>query len=80
MSWRLVQCVREGLVPDMDVYDAASWSAPAPLSEQSVREGGTAVAFPDFTRGRWKEPRPSFVVGAAGPRASGAARTAVLEV
>jgi len=62
MSWRLMQCVREGLVPDMDVYDAASWSAPAPLSEQSVKEGNGAVAFPDFTRGRWKEPRPSFVV------------------
>jgi hypothetical protein len=62
MSWRLVQCVREGLVPDMDVYDAATWSAPAPLSEQSVRSGGGAVPFPDFTRGRWKDARPSFVV------------------
>jgi hypothetical protein len=58
MSWRLMQCVREGLVPDMDVYDAAAWSAPAPLSEQSVKGGGAAVAFPDFTRGRWKESRP----------------------
>jgi predicted dehydrogenase len=57
MSWRLMQCVREGLVPDMDVYDAATWSAPAPLSEQSVKGGSGAVAFPDFTRGRWKEPR-----------------------
>ena len=62
MSWRLVQCVREGLVPDMDVYDAATWSAPAPLSEQSVKGGSSAVAFPDFTRGHWQEPRPSFVV------------------
>ena len=57
MSWRLMQCVREGLAPDMDVYDAATWSAPGPLSEQSVKGGGAAVAFPDFTRGRWKEPR-----------------------
>ena len=60
MSWRLMQCVREGLVPDMDVYDAAAWSAPAPLSEDSVKAGSGAVAFPDFTRGRWKEPRPAF--------------------
>src|SRR5678815_2162456 len=30
MSWRMMQCVREGLVPDMDVYDAAAWSAAAP--------------------------------------------------
>ena len=58
MSWRLMQCVREGLVPDMDVYDAAAWSAPAPLSEQSVKAGGSAVAFPDFTRGRWNQTRP----------------------
>ncbi len=41
----------------MDVYDDAAWSAPAPLSEQSVKGGSGAVAFPDFTRGRWKEPR-----------------------
>jgi hypothetical protein len=60
MSWRLMQCVREGLVPDMDVYDAASWSAPAPLSEDSIKAGSGAVAFPDFTRGGWKEPRPVF--------------------
>jgi predicted dehydrogenase len=57
MSWRLLQCVREGLAPDMDVYDAATWSAPGPLSEQSVKAGGSAVQFPDFTRGHWKEPR-----------------------
>jgi hypothetical protein len=62
MSWRLMQCVREGLAPDMDVYDAAAWSAPAPLSEQSVKAGGSAVDFPDFTRGRWAEARPAFVV------------------
>jgi hypothetical protein len=49
--------VREGLVPDMDVYDAATWCAPAPLSEQSVKGGSGAVAFPDFTRGRWQQPR-----------------------
>ena len=53
MSWRLVQCLREGLPPDIDVYDAAAWSAPAALSEQSVALGSVPVAFPDFTRGRW---------------------------
>ena len=53
MSWRLVECLREGLPPDMDVYDAAAWSAPAALSEQSVAGGNAPVEFPDFTRGRW---------------------------
>jgi len=66
MSWRLMQCVREGLVPDMDVYDAAAWSAPAPLSEDSIKAGSSAVAFPDFTRGRWKEPRPAFTASGGG--------------
>jgi hypothetical protein len=60
MNWRLMQCVREGLLPDMDVYDAASWSAPAPLSEESVARGDMPVEFPDFTRGRWKESRRPF--------------------
>lgn len=53
MAWRLVQCMREGLPPDMDVYDAAAWSAPGPLSEQSVAAGSAPARFPDFTRGRW---------------------------
>jgi hypothetical protein len=53
MVWRLVQCLREGLAPDMDVYDAAAWSAPGPLSEASVGKGSAPVRFPDFTRGGW---------------------------
>jgi hypothetical protein len=57
MAWRLVHCMREGLVPDMDVYDAASWSAPGPLSEASVKKGSAPVRFPDFTRGRWRDAR-----------------------
>ena len=55
MLWRLVQCFREGLPPDMDVYDAATWSAPGPLSEASVALGSQPVRIPDFTRNRWKE-------------------------
>jgi len=57
MSWRLVECLREGLAPDMDVYDAAAWSAPGPLSEESVARGSAPMSFPDFTRGRWSERR-----------------------
>jgi hypothetical protein len=54
MLWRLVHCLREGLPLDQDVYDAAAWSAVAPLSEDSVKRGGAAIEFPDFTRGAWK--------------------------
>src|SRR5262249_58329919 len=56
MSWRLMQCVREGLVPDMDVYDAASWSAPSPLSEQSVESGGPPGGVPAFPPRPRQEP------------------------
>ncbi len=55
MIYRLMQCMRKGLPPDMDVYDAASWSAPGPLSRSSVEQGSTPMKFPDFTRGRWKD-------------------------
>ena len=62
MCYRLVQCLREGLEPDMDVYDAAAWSVPGPLSEMSVAKGSAPIKFPDFTRGRWQERRA--IIGA----------------
>jgi predicted dehydrogenase len=55
MLYRLLQCVREGLPPDMDVYDAAAWSAVAPLSVASVGSGSEPMEFPDFTSGRWQQ-------------------------
>jgi hypothetical protein len=55
MLYRLVQCMRGGLAPDLDVYDAAAWSAPGPLSRASVAAGSAPVQFPDFTRGQWKQ-------------------------
>lgn len=60
LAWRLVHCFREGLPPDIDVYDAAAWSAPGPLSEWSVANGGQPAAVPDFTRGGWRAPRRSL--------------------
>ena len=57
MMWRLVQCLREGLAPDFDVYDAAAWSAPYPLSQMSVARGSRPMRFPDFTRGEWSKAR-----------------------
>jgi len=62
MAWRTVQWFREGLAPDFDVYDAAAWSAPGPLSEQSVAKGGAPVRFPDFTRGAWREAKATAVL------------------
>lgn len=54
MNYRLIQCFRQGLAPELDVYDAAAWSAPGPLSEISVAWDGLSLPFPDFTRGRWE--------------------------
>jgi hypothetical protein len=57
MCYRLVQCMREGLEPDINVYDAAAWSAPGPLSQLSVAKGSMPVKFPDFTGGVWQQSR-----------------------
>ena len=54
MNFRLMDCIKRGLVPDIDVYDAAAWSAPTPLSEASVSQNGAPQKFPDFTRGHWQ--------------------------
>jgi hypothetical protein len=50
--------MQKGLVPDIDVYDAAAWSAPIPLSEASVANGSAPQKFPDFTRGKWQTRQP----------------------
>ncbi|HEV8410268.1 MAG TPA: Gfo/Idh/MocA family oxidoreductase [Gemmatimonadaceae bacterium] len=57
MAYRLIECLHEGLVPDYDVYDAAAWSAPFPLTEMSVAKGSAPMKFPDFTRGEWDRAR-----------------------
>ncbi len=53
-DWRLIDCLRNGLPLEVDVYDAALWSAVTPLSEWSVARQGASVKVPDFTRGAWK--------------------------
>ncbi|SHH10255.1 Gfo/Idh/MocA family protein [Streptoalloteichus hindustanus] len=60
MLYRTIQTMRLGLVPDIDVYDSATWSAPVALSVESIRRGGAPVPFPDFTRGRWRDARPGI--------------------
>ncbi|GAA2255778.1 Gfo/Idh/MocA family oxidoreductase [Streptomyces amakusaensis] len=57
MVFRLTQCMRLGLVPDFDVYDAATWTAPVPLSHASIKAQGAPLPIPDFTRGEWRKKR-----------------------
>ncbi|MDP2334877.1 MAG: Gfo/Idh/MocA family oxidoreductase [Bacteroidota bacterium] len=58
MDWRLIDCLRNGLPLDQNVYDAALWSAIAPLSEKSVANRSNSVDVPDFTNGAWKTNAP----------------------
>lgn len=57
MMYRLIDAFNKGWHLDMDVYDAAAWSAVTPLSRQSIEMGFAPIKFPDFTRGAWKENR-----------------------
>lgn len=58
MDWRTIDCLRNGLPVDMDVYDAALWSSIAPLSEWSVAHRSNSISVPDFTSGYWKTNHP----------------------
>jgi len=58
MDWRLIDCLRNGLPLDQDVYDAAAWSCLFPLSQRSVAKNSDKVDIPDFTRGSWKTNKP----------------------
>jgi len=49
---------------DMNVYDAAAWSAVTELSERSIARKSRSVDFPDFTRGKWKNWEPLGIIGA----------------
>jgi hypothetical protein len=58
MDWRLIDCLRNGLPLDQNVYDGALWSSIAPLSEWSVANRSQSIDVPDFTGGSWKTNTP----------------------
>jgi predicted dehydrogenase len=58
MDWRLIDCLRNGLPLDQDVYDAAAWSCLFPLSQRSVSKKSRTEDIPDFTRGAWQTNKP----------------------
>ena len=66
MLFRLIETIRLGLVPDIDVYDAAAWSAPGPLSADSLEAGSMPIEFPDFLRGEWQRTRPGLLAAPPG--------------
>jgi predicted dehydrogenase len=57
-----IEAVKRKKPTPMDVYDAASWSAITPLSENSIELGNETVAFPDFTGGKWMNRKNDFAL------------------
>jgi len=74
MDWRLIDCLRNGLPLDQDVYDAALWSCIAPLSEWSVAHRSNSITVPDFTSGSYKTNVPVDISLAKGGNTSVRAR------
>lgn len=62
MLYRIIECLREGLPLDQNLYEGCYWSAVGPLSEASIAQGGAPQEFPDFTRGDWKNTKPLDIV------------------
>jgi predicted dehydrogenase len=56
-----VEAAKRQIPTPQDVYDAASWSAITPLSENSIELGNETVVFPDFTGGKWMTRKNDFV-------------------
>ena len=54
MMWRLIDCLRNGLPLDMDIYDGVTMSSVLPLSAWSVHNGSQPIDIPDFTAGAWR--------------------------
>lgn len=57
-----VEAIKRKTATPMDVYDAASWSAITPLSENSIELGNQTVDFPDFTSGKWMYRKNDFAL------------------
>ena len=62
MLYRIIECLRNGLPLDQNLYEGCLWSAVGSLSEASVASNGAPQEFPDFTRGAWKTTKPLGIV------------------
>ena len=57
-----VEAIKRRVPTNLDVYDAAAWSAITPLSEKSIELGNETVDFPDFTNGQWMYRKNNFAL------------------
>ena len=63
LAHSFVEHAKRNASAPFDVYDAATWMAITPLSEESIALGSQSVAIPDFTRGRWINRAAVFALG-----------------
>jgi len=68
MDWFVLHAFVEALKANqpmpIDIYDAVTWSAITPLSEQSIANGFQTLEFPDFTGSQWMQRKPIFAFDA----------------
>ena len=55
-----VEALKANAPMPIDIYDAVTWSAITPLSEQSIADSNRTLDFPDFTVGEWEKRKPIF--------------------
>jgi len=55
-----IEALKENAPMPIDIYDAITWSAITPLSEQSIALSSQTLDFPDFTGGKWRTRKPIF--------------------
>ncbi|TDG35948.1 Gfo/Idh/MocA family oxidoreductase [Pedobacter changchengzhani] len=61
-----VQAVKQKKQTPIDVYDSVTMSVITPLSTKSLKEGNAPQAFPDFTKGKWKDRKNTFALDDSG--------------
>ena len=57
-----LDAVRTKSMTPIDIYDSVTMSSLVGLSEKSIAKGSKSVKCPDFTRGKWKERKPTFAI------------------
>lgn len=61
-----VEAVKQKKQTPIDVYDSVTMSVITPLSEKSLTNGNQSQEFPDFTNGKWKERKNTFMLDDSG--------------
>lgn len=57
-----VEAVKRDHAMPIDIFDALSWSAITPLSEESIAKENRTLDFPDFTDGAWQNRKRIFAL------------------